>query len=382
MRFPETSSAPPVGSSPKFAAPSQEETVQGPIPFSHKFLLPTAAHHKAGVNRHAVQRILIVDDEPDALQWLRSIVEQAGYATTCVSTLRSALEALEQERFHLVLTDLYLGDDDLGYQLADRSWQQEPPVPVVLLTGKPTFDGAQEALRSRIADIIVKPADAQSIVTTCRRTIQQTELARRNRELHSQNQVLAAVLPRAIEVKDPTTSGHADRVVRYADALAKRCGLSDEDRSALALASLLHDVGKIGIPNSILTKPGALTEDEREIIRRHPAMGYEILEPLQDHDNVRLWVYQHHERWDGRGYPEGLRGDEVALGGRILVLAEVYDALAEPRSYKGAWEIPKITAFFRDQAGKHFDPDLAHLVADGLDRMGSRFFASSPGMLF
>src|SRR5262249_51097112 len=156
-----------------------------------------------------------------------------------------------------------------------------------------------------------------------------------------------------IEAKDPTTSGHAERVVRYADVLAQRCGVGAADRAELRLAALLHDVGKIGIPDRILTKPGSLTPDEREVIQRHPAMGYDILAPLQNHEQVRRWVFQHHERWDGKGYPQGLAGEDVDLPGRILVLAEVYDALAEQRSYKAAWEPPRIVAMFREQAGRH-----------------------------
>jgi two-component system, response regulator RpfG len=252
----------------------------------------------------------------------------------------------------------------------------------VLLTGRPTFDGAQEALRSKVAEILVKPADPARILTTCRRVIEETVLCRRNQELETQNQILAAVLPRAIEAKDPTTSGHADRVVHYVDALARRCNLDEADRASLRLAALLHDVGKIGIPEHILTKPGPLTPDEREVIQRHPRLGYDILAPLQHHESVRLWVYQHHERWDGKGYPDGLAGEDVSLPGRILVLAEVYDALAEERSYKKAWEIPRIIAFFRAEAGRQFDPDLARLVGDGLERMGRRFFATGHDMLF
>ncbi|MCK5941188.1 MAG: HD domain-containing protein, partial [Planctomycetes bacterium] len=250
------------------------------------------------------------------------------------------------------------------------------------LTGKPTFDGAQTAMRSNVADMVVKPVDPCALLATCRRVLQEAELERRNRELESVNHVLASVIPRTIEIKDPTTSGHAARVVGYTDTLAQRCGVSDEDRASLRLASLLHDVGKIGIPDKILQKPGALTTDEREVINRHPQMGYEVLSDLTMHENVRLWVYQHHERWDGKGYPNGLAGEDVALPGRILVLAEVYDALAEVRSYKPAWPIAKIVALFRAEAGRQFDPELANLVADGLEQKGSRFFAQSPDLLF
>jgi putative two-component system response regulator len=336
----------------------------------------TAAPSKCGL------RVLIVDDEDDVLAGLVATLSGAGFATVAAGSLARATEALLHEQFDLVLTDLYLGDSGFGYQLADVARSQTPPVPVVLMTGRPSFHGAQAAIRTHVADIVVKPADPTTLLTTCRRVVEETALARRNAELVLENELLASVMGKAIEAKDPTTSGHAERVVGYTDALAQRLGVGDCDREALRLAALLHDVGKIGVPDAILTKPGGLTAAEREVVNQHPRLGYTMLEPLRHHPNTRLWVYQHHERWDGGGYPEGLKGEEVALPGRLLILSEVYDALAEARSYKPAWPLAKIVAFFRDQAGRHFDPDLANLVADGLERMGSRFFAARPGLLF
>jgi putative two-component system response regulator len=283
---------------------------------------------------------------------------------------------------HLVVSDLYLSNDELGYEIADVARNQSPPVPVILLTGRPSFGGARDALRSQVCEIVVKPVDAFDLVRTCQRTIRDAETERRQRRLEIQNKVLAGVLPRAIEAKDPTTSGHAERVVHYTDTLAQRCGVDATNREHLRLASLLHDVGKIGIPERILTKEGPLTRDERDVIETHPEVGRQILASLEDSDSIRTWVFQHHERWDGKGYPEGLAGEEVSLPGRILILAEVYDALAEARSYKPAWENERIVEFFRGEAGRHFDPDLAHLVADGLEREGKRFFAGTPGALF
>ncbi len=327
-----------------------------------------------------LRNVLVVDDEPSVLATLAELLRCDGYAVTAADGLAPAIAALREATFHLVLSDLYLGND-LAYQLAEAAEKVRPRVPVVLLTGRPTFDGAAAALRNRVAAIATKPVDPSVLLTTCRQTIRDHALRIRNEELEAQNRVLAEVLPRAIEAKDPTTSGHAERVVRYADVLAQRSGVDFADRLDLRLAALLHDVGKIGIPDRILTKPGSLTPDEREVIQRHPAMGYEILAPLREHDQVRRWVYQHHERWDGKGYPEGIAGDDVALPGRILILAEVYDALAEERSYKPAWQVPRIVALFREQAGRHFDPDLAQIVADGLERQGAAFFAATPETL-
>ncbi len=327
-------------------------------------------------------RVLLVDDDPDILAGLCHALETGGFVVTCANSLGSAIERLRRDTFHLVITDLYLGAEDLGHAIADVARERRPSPPVIVMTGRPTFDGAQEALRNHVADIVVKPLSPETLLATCRRVIHETELARRNAELESANRVLTSVLPRTIEMKDPTTSGHAARVVGYAETLANKCGVGEADRASLRLAALLHDIGKIGIPDRILTKPGALTADEMEVVKGHPQLGYEVLAPLRDHEDVRTWVYQHHERWDGRGYPQGLAGEDVALPGRILILAEVYDALAEQRSYKPAWPVEKIVALFRDQAGRQFDPELARLVADGLERQGSRFFAEAPDRLF
>lgn len=322
-------------------------------------------------------RILVVDDEASTLDTLRTMLIGAGFEVTCTNRLAPARQALDEGDYDLILTDLYLERGEMGIDVAELARQSKPQVPVILLTGRPSFQGARDALRSQIAEIVVKPVDCETLVDLCRRTILNTAIERRARLLEGQNEVLSSVVPRMIEAKDPTTSGHIERVVRYVDRLAQRCGVGAADRECLQLAGLLHDVGKVGIPKDILCKEGPLTRDERDVIETHPEIGYQILRPLgPEHESVRTWVYQHHERWDGRGYPNGLKGDEVALPGRILVLAEVYDALAEPRSYKPAWEVRRIIELFRAEAGKHFDPDLAHLVADGLESEGRGFFAA------
>jgi len=333
-------------------------------------------------NGSSRRRVLVVEDDLEVLAAMRATLAAAAFDSVPTSSPKQAKTALASEAFDLVLTDLYLGEHDLGTEIADFAQARQPPIPVVLLTGRPSVANAQDAIRSCVAELLVKPVAPNELVAACQRTIERAEARRRAQRLADQNRVLASVLPRAIEAKDPTTRGHSDRVVHYADVLAQRCGVNDAERESLRLASQLHDVGKIGIAETILCKQGPLTTAEREEIKRHPQVGYEILAPLEgDDDNVRRWVYQHHERWDGRGYPLGLVRDEVALPGRILILAEVYDALAEARSYKSAWDVGKIAALFREEAGRHFDPELSRLVADGLDRQGRRFFAPD-GMLF
>ncbi len=327
-------------------------------------------------------RILAVDDDPDALAFFGQVLADAGYDVLCHADLAGARAALANQPLDLVLTDLYLDGNALGYEVAEMARAKQPPVPVILVTGNPTLEGAHEAIRSQVRQIVVKPCPPETLLSACRWAIDEWSIRRRNERLQAQLRVLTDIVPRCIEVNDPMTAGHSERVVGYSETLARHCRLDESEYEALRLASLLHDVGKIGIPQSILGKEGPLTPDEREVVKRHPKMGYEILAPLEGHERARRWVYQHHERWDGKGYPERLAGEEVELPGRILVLAEVFDALRSTRSYKQAWEVPRIVDFFRDQAGKHFDPDLAHLVADGLERSGLSFFSNQPGHLF
>ena len=357
-------------------------TADGAVPNPVDWSQQTRNSATGNRNAQTLNRVLIVDDEPDVLRSLAQTLAHDGFEVSCAQSLAQGVATLHSGQFDLVLTDLYLGPSDLGSKIAESAQALRPAPPVIVLTGKPSFDGAQAAIRHHVADMVVKPVDPHNLLATCRRVLQEAELERRNRELESVNEVLASVIPRTIEIKDPTTSGHAARVVGYTDTLARRCGVSEEDRASLRLASLLHDVGKIGIPDSILQKPGPLTPAEREVINTHPQMGYEVLRDVQMKEEIRLWVLQHHERWDGKGYPNGLGGEEVTLPGRILMLAEVYDALAEARSYKPAWPVEKIVALFREEAGGQFDPELAPLVADGLEQQGSRFFSPNADLLF
>jgi putative two-component system response regulator len=329
-------------------------------------------------------RVLVVDDEAEIGDTIAEFLQSGGFEVSTRRDVPGALALLAAERFDLVITDIYLDDNHLGHEVARAAAQCKPPMPVIALTGKPSMDSALEALRSHVYDYVTKPVRLDTLLALARRAIKEAQLLADNAMLHQVNDLLAKILPNAIEAKDPTTRGHSDRVVHYADRMARMCGVGEHDRASLRLAALLHDVGKIGVPGSLLTKEGPLTADERKRIQEHPEIGWRILEPLEapSQAQVREWVYQHHERWDGRGYPRQLRGEDVALPGRILIVAEVYDALATARSYKQPWPAQKIAEFFDQEAGKHFDPDLAKRMAEGLRRQGTGFLGREPGSLF
>ncbi|MAE76555.1 MAG: hypothetical protein CMJ85_06780 [Planctomycetes bacterium] len=331
--------------------------------------------------QEATLRALLVEDEIELGRNLSRYLECHGFTIVSASTLDDGLSILEGDTpLDVVVTDIYLderGEVPGGHRIAQAARRRVPPTPVILLTGRPSLDAALEGLREQVFDFLTKPVSMQVLAERARRAVEEQRLQQRLAELEEVTRLLSRILPNAIEAKDPSTRGHSDRVADYADTLGSRCGLDDEERRDLRLASMLHDVGKIGVPEAILTKPGALTRSERVEIEKHPEIGFRILEPMQHFPRVRDWVFQHHEHWDGHGYPCGLVGDEVALPGRILILAEVFDALATARSYKSAWPRAKIADFFEEDKGSHFDPDLSMIVATGVREFGAGFFRAS-----
>ncbi|GEM_PF-642073 len=336
-------------------------------------------------------RVLVVDDEEELARGVSAFFERNACRTWIATDTETALRTLESRRdLDLLITDIYLGPGEGrpgGHRLAAWCAEHRPWLPVILLTGKPSMDAAIEGIRGHAFDFLTKPVSLPHLLSRARRAVESQRMREALSRLERDNRLLSAILPNAIEAKDPTTRGHSDRVVNYVETLARRAGIEEEERRDLRLAAQFHDVGKIGIPESILTKPGPLTADEREVIKTHPGIGFKILEPLKDLPRVRTWVYQHHERWDGRGYPEGLKGEEVSLPGRMLILAEVFDALATTRSYKKPWSREKIADFFEKEAGHHFDPDLARIVGEGVRKQGAAFFrdgedAEGQGSLF
>jgi len=191
--------------------------------------------------------------------------------------------------------------------------------------------------------------------------------------LHMDYLNVIRALANAVEAKDPYTRGHSDRVVRYTQTIGSVFKLPVSDMEKLEVASILHDIGKIGISDQILLKPGKLTDDEYCLMKQHPIIGDRILQPIDSLKEVRTWVYQHHERHDGLGYPEGIQGNQVEFQAKILIVAEVFDALATERAYKKAWPIPTVISFLNDNAGSHFDPEVIKVFTEILREQGEEF---------
>ncbi|MFO0980429.1 MAG: HD domain-containing protein [Planctomycetota bacterium] len=303
--------------------------------------------------------VLVVDDDTRVCEVTRAALEVHGFRVCTKTRPHEALAILEDTRFDAILLDLVMADMP-GEEVLERVLDQDPQAVVILMSGDPELGGAALHLRTGAFDYLAKPLNFPLMFRAIERAVGKAQLRGENSQLHQFIRGLA----NAIEAKDPFTRGHSDRVVSVTGRLAERLGLGEEDRRILRLASILHDIGKIGVPDSILLKRGPLTREEWVIVRQHPEIGSSILKPVPNLDEVRQCVLEHHEKWDGSGYPRGLKGGEVSLRGRILILAEVFDALAHERAYKPAWPRQQVAEFFRGECGRHFDPEITPVFVD------------------
>ncbi|MCA9424041.1 MAG: GAF domain-containing protein, partial [Candidatus Omnitrophica bacterium] len=192
--------------------------------------------------------------------------------------------------------------------------------------------------------------------------------------LHHDYMAIIRALANAVEAKDPYTRGHGDRVVKYTQSIGRCIGLDEEHLEKLKVASILHDIGKIGIRDQVLLKPGPLTDAEYSEMKLHPIIGDRILEPIRSLKDIRMWIYQHHERLDGKGYPEGIGGDDLVTPSRLLIVAEVFDALVTERAYKPAWSMEKVINFLRKNADTHFDREMSEVLIQLLQEEGESFY--------
>lgn len=187
-------------------------------------------------------------------------------------------------------------------------------------------------------------------------------------DLQSMNIGILTALARAVDANSPWTHGHSERVTEYALLIARELDFSEEDRTDLQRAGLLHDLGKVSIPSEVLNKPGKLSDDEYRLMQGHPAEGERIIEPIQAFSGIRTIVRQHHERWDGKGYPDGIRGEQIHPGARVMAVADVYDALYSDRPYRDGWPQEKVVNMLREESGKMFEPAVVEVFLKLLEK--------------
>ena len=330
------------------------------------------------MNNTEKNSLLIVDDTPENIDVLRGILS-ADYTIKIANNGPLALKIASAQHPDLILLDVMMPGMD-GYEVCRQLKGNEATrhIPVIFVTAR--GEVADEALGFELgaADYITKPVSppivharvrAHLALSNQRRYLAQlvaertSELERSNRQLEKTHLVMLQQLGRAADYRDNETGMHIIRVGNFSKLLGLASGFMEPQADLLMYASMMHDIGKIGIPDRILLKPGKLTEEEFVIIRKHPEIGAQI---IGDHDAEVLKMAKqialtHHEKWDGQGYPRSLGGEDIPITGRIVAIADVFDALTCIRPYKRAWPVETALELIAKEAGRHFDPGLAKL---------------------
>ncbi len=322
-----------------------------------------------------MNRIAIIDDSDINLTLLKHLVAKLG---DCESLLfqesRAELARCVANEPDLVLVDYMMPDiDGLGVIEQFRAAPGRADIPVVMITANDDKEVRYDALARGATDFLTKPVDTTEFRARVKNMLalraSQKRLANRNAELadevrkatadiRAREQELLFRMSRAAEFRDPETGAHIQRMSHYSHIIARRLGLGSEAEELILQAAPMHDVGKIGIPDYILLKPGKLTPEEFEVMKGHARLGHELLANSGSHilQAGAEIAMTHHEKFDGSGYPDGLRGETIPLFGRIVAVADVFDALTSERPYKKAWALDHAADFLRDGRGQHFDP--------------------------
>jgi putative two-component system response regulator len=323
-------------------------------------------------------RILIVDDEETNVDVLRRILQTAGYtAVHGITDSTETVPAFHQFRPDLILLDLKMPKMD-GFAVLEALAPlipQDTYLPILILTGDIRFEARQRALSGGAKDFLIKPFDLTEVLLRIRNLLEtrflylllqeqnqslEVRVAARTRELEESRVEVLQRLSEAAEYRDDDTGQHTRRVAALAAAIGRTLGLDHSTVELIRWSAPLHDVGKIGIPDSVLLKPGRLTPEEMEVMKSHTTIGARILmggrSPLiQMAETIAL---NHHERWNGSGYPRGMTDEEIPLEARLVAVADVYDALTHDRPYRAAWTIDQTRQEIRAGAGYHFDPRI------------------------
>jgi len=341
-------------------------------------------------------KVVVLDDDPAVIRLLGRILERGGYKNVVTTTSpHEAIALCTVDEPDLVVLDLHMPDMD-GFSVLERIRELTPPdtyLPVLVVTGDMSPWTRQRALSSGANDFLTKPFDTPEVLLRVRNLLETRHM---HRKLAEQNEQLEKAvrqrtaeldearveilerLAKAAEYRDDGTRRHTERVGIYAARLARALGLDETTVQTIRRAAPLHDLGKIGIPDYILLKPGPLTAEEAAVMRTHTTIGAQILSGSRVPTLVMAAeiALHHHERWDGTGYPHGLAGEDIPLAARIVAVADFYDALSHDRPYRRAWPVHDILAELRRQAGRQFDPDVVAAFLDLIDHQRALVAAS------
>jgi putative nucleotidyltransferase with HDIG domain len=328
------------------------------------------------------EKILVVDDEEAIREVVSTLLDAQGYRCTTCPNGRVALATFRQDTYDLVLSDIVMPEMD-GLKLLIELRAADPDVPVIMVTAMHDISIALDAIRSGAYDYILKPFEKDQLYLSVRRALEHRHLTLENRAYQSDLEHLVAertqqlsialqdleqsydytleALGGALDAKDAETEGHCQRVTAFTITIAKAMNVDKASLRHIARGAFLHDIGKMGVPDQILRKPGPLTKEERDIMRRHCEIGYAVLERIPFLKEAAEIVLSHQEFYDGTGYPRGLKGQEIPLGARIFAVADTLDAMISDRPYRKALPISAARKEIELYSGKQFDPRVVEV---------------------
>ena len=321
---------------------------------------------------NARPRVLCVDDEPVILQILRRLLEVQGFEPVTCGDPVAAIALFDDSSFDVVITDIHMpGMDGLALMKALRA--RQPELPVMVVTGHGTVDTAIQALREGASGMLVKPFTGEELLGEVRRALAASQMryeALQYRYLSPVLDSIALTLSTAIEARNLETGEHCRQLGVLSERMAAVLGRDERQRMTIRIGGYLHDIGKIGIADAILLKPGRLTDEEMVEMRRHSEIGAAILEVHEAMADIAQIVRHHHERWDGMGYPDRLAGTAIPVGGRIIAVADAFSAMTSDRIYRPALPVDRAWAELRAHRGTQFDPEIVAAFEQVVDEEG------------
>ncbi|MGN0160573.1 MAG: HD domain-containing phosphohydrolase [Lachnospiraceae bacterium] len=322
--------------------------------------------------------ILVVDDDTSNLKMANHILSRVQMRVSCLKSGEDAIKFLQDNRPDLILLDVHMpGMDGFETLASIRGNKATEDIPVIFLTADDDCNTETRGLEAGAMDFIKKPFVPEVLLLRVRHTIDlirlqinlSNEVEKKTQEVMKQHEKLKRIsmqivetLSGAIDAKDTYTNGHSTRVAEYSKEIARRAGFSEERQNDIYMMGLLHDVGKIGIPDAIINKPAKLSDEEFAVIKNHPVLGEKILRNITEFPQLSTGARWHHERYDGKGYPDGISGEEIPEEARIIAVADSYDAMSSRRSYRNALPQEQVYNEVKKGEGTQFDPRFAEIM--------------------
>ena len=327
--------------------------------------------------------ILVVDDDISNLRMASHILGEEKMRVSCLKSGEDAIKFLQENRPDLILLDIHMpGMNGFETMAVIKGNKATADIPVIFLTADDDSNAETKGLKAGAMDFIKKPFVPEVLLLRVRHTIElvrlQADLSRevaiKTQEVIAQHEKLERMamqivkaLSGAIDAKDTYTNGHSTRVADYSREIAKRAGFSQTMIADIYMMGLLHDVGKIGIADTIINKPSKLTDEEYAVIKSHPVMGEKILKNITEFPKLLIGARWHHERYDGKGYPDGIAGKDIPVEARIIAIADSYDAMSSKRSYRDALPQEMVRSEVEKGKGTQFDPEFAEIMISMID---------------